>query len=173
MSEVRENLSSSDQADSVSKDHQPQEVLAFNHKYKGADTKLHVYFEPQHDKGLGPNFTEVTIRDEGGQLIGIMDGNLEDEDKKIFHTATISNETNVRLLHRSTVPRAVGSAIGNLVKTGILDEWHSSHEGMLSRAGREMYEKFLRADPDLIILPPTEDSDLQYVVKKKPSGSMV
>lgn len=121
-------------------------MFTFNHVSHGVETELIVrliptaltkLYETMLEDNEQDGFVEIEIYDEKGHIdrygeteneVGKIEGYLRfDGDNRNFYVGMIINRTEMDKRGESSIPRAVGATIAQLLKRGIITAWHSSN----------------------------------------------
>ena len=142
-----------------------QDLFTFIHNYKGTEKELSVWLIPDYREGREA-YVSIEIMDGDGNDIGKIAGVLEQKgNRRNFYVEELFNNTFDRSV--SSVPRAVGATIAQLVMRNIVMKWHSSYAPWLSMSARDMYERYLAGNSDLEVQKPDEILPVYIVTARR------
>lgn len=131
----------------------------FEHKHRNAEATLSVELTgPTTDCG----FTNISIMENGrpvGQLGGIM---ITEAAGTCFYNGILTN------FRRSTIPRAVGASIAELLIREVVDCWISAPASFMSNDASNMYEMYLAGRPQLMVTKSGLLKGNRYFVQRNP-----
>lgn len=145
-----------------------QKLLNFRYSYQGVGRNLSVWSTLNTNLDRAVSIEIMDDEDDNGNTLGRIEGFPRySNGQQEFYVCVLTNLSDT-VDGGNAVPRVIGTTIAELVGRKVINSFYSSYAPWLSNDARDLYERFLRSQSNLMVQNPSETYN-GYIVTEKSS----